>query len=94
MSEIAVESSGDHGFLVTVTDDQSTTTHQVTVDPAAADRLGGGVDEAELVAASFRFLLAREPKESIMRRFDLSVISRFFPEYESRIAEYLTGCRW
>ena len=29
-----------------------------------------------------RFLLAREPKESILKTFDLSVIKRYFPEYD------------
>ena len=28
------------------------------------------------------FLLEREPKESILRSFDLTVISRYFAEYE------------
>jgi hypothetical protein len=37
------------------------------------------------VEESFRFLLEREPKESILRRFNLTVISRYFPEYEREI---------
>jgi hypothetical protein len=32
--------------------------------------------------ATFRFLLDREPKESILGRFDATVISRYFPEFE------------
>jgi len=39
-----------------------------------------GVDE--LVRASFDFLLAREPKESILKAFDLAVIKRYFPDYD------------
>jgi hypothetical protein len=34
-------------------------------------------------------LLEREPKESILNRFDLSVISRYFPEYEREIKKRL-----
>jgi len=34
------------------------------------------------VRESFRFLLEREPKESILREFDLSVIKRYFPDYD------------
>ena len=34
-----------------------------------------------LVRASFEFLLAREPKESILRQFELPVIERYFQEY-------------
>jgi hypothetical protein len=37
------------------------------------------------VADSFAFLLEREPKESILREFDLSVITRYYPEYERAI---------
>ena len=37
------------------------------------------------LAASFRFLLAREPKESILSRFELPVIERYFPEYPEEI---------
>ena len=38
---------------------------------------------------SFEFLLEREPKESILARFDLSVIARYFPEYDREIARRL-----
>ena len=45
----------------------------------------GDTDPSDLVARSFAFLLAREPKTSILRRFDLPVIARYFPEYEREI---------
>ncbi len=70
-------------FRVTVREGGSETVHEVTVGSADRERLGGrfGTPE-ELVEASFRFLLARESKESILRSFDLPVIARYFPEYE------------
>ena len=34
----------------------------------------------------FAFLLEREPKESILRSFDVSVIGGYFPEFEREIA--------
>ena len=43
----------------------------------------------QLAQASFEFLLEREPKESILRSFELPVIARYFPEYERRIGDYL-----
>ena len=43
----------------------------------------------QLAEASFAFLLEREPKESILRSFELPVIVRYFPEYERRIGDYL-----
>jgi hypothetical protein len=42
-----------------------------------------------MIEAAFRFLLAREPKESILSRFDVIVISRYFPDFEERLADYL-----
>lgn len=89
MTEITVETAGAHRYRVTVTEDDGSTTHEVTVDPSEAARLAGEVDAERLVEASFRFLLDREPKESILRRFELGVISRYFPEYASRIGDYL-----
>ncbi len=45
----------------------------------------GKIEPDELVKKSFEFLLEREPKESILREFNLSVIFRYFPEYEKEI---------
>lgn len=64
------------------------TEHEVTVSRADLSRLAPGAhDPADLVERSFTFLLRREPKESILRRFDLPVIGRYFPDYEAAIRE-------
>jgi hypothetical protein len=34
-------------------------------------------------------LLAREPKECILQRFDVTVISSYFPEFERELPRYL-----
>jgi len=63
--------------------------HSVTVSAAELARWGGGEDKAaveDLVRRSFDFLLEREPPSSILRRFDLSVIQRYFPEYDQRMS--------
>ena len=39
----------------------------------------GPSNPEDLVRASFAFLLEREPSESILREFDLTVIGRYFP---------------
>jgi hypothetical protein len=49
----------------------------------------GATPERGLEAA-FRFLLDREPKESILRRFDVTAISRYFPEFEREMPRYLS----
>lgn len=82
----------EHGdryeFQVTVREGRGETRHRVTLRQTDYERLAGGKASPEaLVAESFRFLLEREPKESILRSFDLTVIGRYFPEYESEIRE-------
>ncbi len=88
MSEISVKPAGGNVYQVTVTADGASTVHKVTASPGDMEALGGATPEV-LIDASFRFLLDREPKESIMREFDLTIISRFFPEYPTRIIDYL-----
>ena len=57
------------------------------VQPADLQRWGRGQAPEELVRRSFEFLLERESKESILREFDLSVIQRYFPEYDQAMTE-------
>ncbi len=86
---IQVEAIDERTFKVTVTA-ASTTTHTVTVDPGYCHQLTGGhTDALTLVKKSFEFLLEREPNTSILRRFDLPVIGRYFPEYEETIRRML-----
>ena len=66
----------------------SQTRHEVTVALADLERLAPGTtDPTDLVRRSFAFLLRREPKESILGRFDLPAISRYFPEFETEIRD-------
>ena len=77
-------------FQVTVKEGRGETRHRVTLRQADYERLsGGGADPETLVTESFRFLLEREPKESILRSFALTVIGRYFPAYEREIAQRL-----
>lgn len=64
----------------------STTTHMVSVPEHYYKKLTNGLVPPEvLVEKSFEFLLEREPNTSILRSFELSVIGRYFPEYEETI---------
>ena len=67
---------------VTVADSDGTKTeHSVSVRRDEFQRYSASGDVRDLVDASFRFLLEREPKGSILPRFKLSDIERYFPEY-------------
>jgi len=76
---------------VIIGNDPAATHHQVDVEAADLQRLhpGAAVPEA-LIRAAFEFLLTREPRESILRRFDLPVIGRYFPEWEAEVASRLS----
>jgi hypothetical protein len=88
---IEVEKIDNSKFRVRVIEAGSETTHDVTVSPNDYTRLTSGKTEPEeLVRRSFEFLLEREPKESILTRFDLPVIGRYFPEYEREIRRRLS----
>ena len=76
-------------FEVTVSNGNSTT-HKVNLTREYYDHLSlSDTTPTKLVEGSFRFLLEREPKEMILRTFDLKIISHYFPEYERKISEYI-----
>lgn len=92
MSRIEVDPTGgdDVTYHVEVTEGGSTSRHTVTMSDEDYRRLSGtGVPPDEFVEACFEFLLDREPKESILSKFDVTVISRYFPEFEEEIGGYL-----
>lgn len=77
-------------FCVIVGEDHSETKHEVTMAESVYKRLSGGkVSPERCVQAAFEFLLDREPKESILSRFDVTVISKYFPGFEREIGKYL-----
>jgi hypothetical protein len=77
---------------VTVREDRSSTTHAVTVSADDALDLAAATDAAHvrrLVEETFDFLLERESKESILQRFDLTVVSQYFPDFDHEIRSRL-----
>ncbi|MGH2444481.1 MAG: hypothetical protein ACRDGD_00350 [Candidatus Limnocylindria bacterium] len=76
-----------HGWHCTVAigEDAGATEHEVLVDRETLDDLAPGAEPEALVRASFEFLLEREPRESIMRSFELPMIGRFFADFPDEI---------
>jgi hypothetical protein len=78
-------------FEVVVREGKSESRHQVTMRCDLSQRLTQGRHPPETcIEAAFRFLLDRESKESILGTFDVSVISRYFPEFEQELPRYLS----
>ena len=46
------------------------------------------ISKEELLNFSFNFLLEREPNTSILSKFDIILISKYFPEYISKVENY------
>src|SRR5262245_62362986 len=78
-------------FDLVVSEGKGETRHHVTMSREMCERLTAGKHTPErCLEAAFRFLLHREPKESILRRFDVTEISRYFPEFEREMPRYLS----
>ena len=90
MPEIEVSRADVEQFLsrfqVRVVEDDAATEHDVTLSRADHERLASRYPSPEaFVRACFVFLLVREPKESILRSFDIGQIATYFPEFEREI---------
>ncbi|MCP6720304.1 MAG: hypothetical protein KJI72_03250 [Patescibacteria group bacterium] len=96
MAEINVNgnksSSGDlFVFDIEVVENDTKTAHTVEVGKSYYEKLTSGkITPEELVRKSFEFLLKREPKESILKEFNITKISYYFPEYEEEIANSIS----
>ena len=92
MIEVKRTSEGDPlGFDVILRVGSGETRHHVTMARDTCEQLTTGTHTPEhCVTAAFQFLLDREPKESILSHFDITVISRYFPEFERELPGYLS----
>jgi len=93
MIEVRRTGEGDPmEFEVVVREGKGESRHRVTMAEETYQRLAAGEHTPEhCLEAAFRFLLDREPKESILRSFDVTVISRYFPEFERELPRYLAS---
>jgi hypothetical protein len=76
----------------TVDDGRGSSRHEVTVgaEDALSLATASTTDGVErLVFETVDFLLERESRDSILRTFDITVVGRYFPEYEREIRSRL-----
>ena len=87
MELLIIELSKDK-FEITINADQITK-HVVSVtDQMLLNLTKNKISKEELLNFSFNFLLEREPNTSILSKFDIIVISKYFPEYISKVENY------
>ena len=85
---VSIKKRTDDVFQVTVAD-SITTTHEVTVnDQSLTDLTDDKVTKEQLLEFSFNFLLDREPSSSILSKFDINVISKYFSDYRDEVKRW------
>lgn len=79
-------------FEVVVHDGGGESLHHVTMARETYEQLTAGkhTPVGAVLTRRFRFLLDREPRESIVGRFGVTVISRYFPDFEQGLPRYLS----
>jgi hypothetical protein len=87
----ALERHDPPAFKVVLTEGKAENQYFVTIADATLERLAPGIKAEACIEAAFRFLLDREPKEAILSRFDITLISRYFPEFEKELPRYLSN---
>jgi hypothetical protein len=88
--KIEVEQVGSDEFHVRLTEGKTEIQYVVTVKTSEYERISGKkVSPTELVRRAFDFLLARERKEEILRKFDLTIIGQYFAEFEEAMKRSL-----
>ena len=83
---IEVKKKSQEEFKIKVEEKGDSKEYVVTLeDSYYQDLTQGKVTKEELMEKSFKFLLEREPKESILSKFNLKIIKSYFPEFEEEI---------
>ena len=86
--ELLITELSKDKFEITVNADQITK-HVISVtDQMLLNLTKNKISKEELLNFSFNFLLEKEPNSSILSRFDIIVISKYFPEYISKVENY------
>ena len=84
--ELLITELSKDKFEITVNADQITK-HVVSVtDQMLLNLTKNKISKEELLNFSFNFLLERETNTSILSSFDLTVISKYFPEYTKKVS--------
>ena len=84
--ELLITKLSKDKFEITVKADQLTK-HIVSVtDQMLLNLTNNKTSKEELLNFSFNFLLERETNTSILSPFDLTVISKYFPEYTKKVS--------
>lgn len=86
---ISINKLDANNFDVLIKGDKETHHRVHMSEQCYQDLSDGNVPQETVILESFKFLLEREPNTSILSEFDITVIKRYFPEYEKEIKQRL-----
>ena len=86
---INVETIDNNSFKVSVTKNSSTVHIVFLKDRFHQVVSNNKLTKTKLITKSFEFLLERESNQSILKKFNLEVISQYFPEYIDEIKKLI-----
>ena len=86
---ISVKAIDDNSFKVSVSKDFLTEHIVLLSDRFHQDVCKHKLTKTELITKSFEFLLDRESNQSILKKFNLEVISQYFPEYIDEVKKFI-----
>jgi len=93
-SMITTVRTGPDTFEVTIRENNTETRHGVVLTDTLHKELAvKNVTKEECVRGAIRFLLTREGKEDIFRRFDVATIETFFPDFRQKLPGHLEASR-
>ena len=88
---ISIQMLSNNEYEVTV-QSNTITTHIVSLsDEVHKNLTNEQVTKEELLEFSFKFLLDREPNTSILSSFELTVISRYFSDFEMSVKKWCSN---
>ncbi len=91
---ISTMRTGHDTFDVTIRENNTETRHGVVLTDSLHKELAqANVTKEECVRGAVRFLLSRDKKEDIFRRFDVATIETFFPDFRQKIGALLEPAR-
>lgn len=86
--EILINQLSNDNFEVTIYSNQQTK-HIVSIsDEIYFSLTSKKISKKELLKFSFQFLLKRELNTAILSSFELTIISKYFPEFTKNVEKY------
>ena len=86
--ELLINQLSNDKFEIIIYGDQQTK-HLVSLsDKLCFSLTSNKISKKELLKYSFQFLLEREPNTTILSSFELTEISKYFPEYLKKVKDY------